>query len=69
MFEEKYKIIKKFYFDVVAFTKIINYCKRIKINFLFTPVSHDWIKFIKKNSSVVKIASGDLNFDFLIKKS
>lgn len=68
MYEEKYKIIKKFYFDEVAFTKIINYCKRIKINFLFTPVSHDWIKFIKKNSSVVKIASGDLNFDFLIKK-
>ncbi len=68
IYEKKYKIIKKFFFDEVTFTKIINYCKKIKINFLFTPVSHDWINFIKKNSSVIKIASGDLNFNFLIKK-
>ncbi len=67
-FEKKYEIIKKFYFTEKIFKKIIKYCQKIKINFLFTPVSHDWIKFIKKYSNSVKVASGDLNFNYLIKK-
>ena len=66
--EERYKRIKKFYFSEADFNKIIKYCKKIKINFLFTPISHDWVKYIKKYSSVIKVASGDLNFKFLIDK-
>jgi N,N'-diacetyllegionaminate synthase len=65
--EPKYKIIKKFYFNKKEFKKIIDYCKKLKIYYLFTPVSHDWIGFIKKYSKTIKVASGDLNFNFLIK--
>ena len=65
---EKYKTVKKFFFNQEKFDKIIKFCKKLKINYLFTPVSHDWIKYIKKNSNTIKIASGDLNFNFLIKE-
>lgn len=63
---EKFKTIKKFFFNQKKFDKIIKYCKKIKIKYLFTPVSHDWLNYIRKNSNTVKIASGDLNFNFLI---
>jgi len=63
---KKYKTIKKYFFDQKKFDEIIKYCKKIKVKYLFTPVSHDWISYIKKNSNTIKIASGDLNFDFLI---
>ena len=68
IFEKKFVKVKKFFFNEKTFKKIINYCKKIKINYLFTPLSHDWVDFIKSNSKNVKIASGDLNFDFLLKK-
>lgn len=64
----KYKTVKKFYLNQNKFDQIIKYCKKIKINYLFTPVSHDWLKYIKKNSKTIKVASGDLNFNFLIKE-
>ena len=60
---EKFKKIKKFYFDQNKFKEIIKFCKKIKISYLFTAVSHDWLDFIKKHSGVLKIASGDLNFN------
>ena len=63
---EKYQRLKKLYFDEGKFNKIINFCKKLKINYLFTPLSHDWVKFLKKNSNTVKIASGDINFTKLI---
>ena len=67
--EKKFKKISKFYFDKSQFNKIIKFCKKLKINYLFTPVSHDWLNFIRKNSKTVKIASGDLNFHYLLKKA
>ena len=66
--EEKFKRIKKFYFNDTKFDQIIKYCNKLKIPYLFTPLSHDWLDFIKKNSNIVKIASGDLNFDYLLKE-
>ena len=63
---EKYKKIKKFYFNQSKFIEIIKFCKKVKIPYLFTAVSHDWLKFIKEHSSVIKIASGDLNFDHFL---
>jgi N,N'-diacetyllegionaminate synthase len=63
---QKYKTIQKFFFNQKIFDKIIKFCKKIKIKYLFTPVSHDWINYIKKNSNTIKVASGDLNFNFLI---
>ena len=63
---QKYQRIKKFFFDQKKFDKIIKFCKKIKIKYLLTPVSHDWINYIKKKSDTIKIASGDLNFNFLI---
>ena len=65
---KKYPRICKFFISKDKFKKIIKYCKKIKIKYLFTPLSHDWLGYIKKNSNTVKIASGDLNFNFLIKK-
>ncbi len=65
--EEKYKQAKKFYFEPEKFVKIIKFCKKININFLFTALTEDWINFIKKHSNTIKIASGDLNFKHIIK--
>ena len=64
---EKFSRISKFFISEVEFKKIIKFCKKIKIHYLFTPLSHDWLKFIKNNSKTVKVASGDLNFHHLIK--
>ena len=36
--------------------------------FLFTPLSHDWLDFIRKKSNTVKVASGDLSFNFLLQE-
>ena len=65
--EEKYKQADKFYFGPEQFIKIIKFCKKININFLFTALTEDWINFIKRYSNTIKIASGDLNFKHLIK--
>ena len=65
---KKYKKVKTFYFNQQKFDKIIAYCDKLKINYLFTPLSHDWVDYIKKNSKNIKIASGDLNFNYLIRK-
>ena len=56
----------KFYFEPEKFVKIIKFCKKININFLFTALTEDWINFIKKHSNTIKIASGDLNFKHMI---
>ncbi len=64
--EDKYIQAKKFYFGPEKFLKLIKFCKKIKINYLFTALTEDWIEFIKKHSNIIKIASGDLNFKYLI---
>lgn len=64
---EKYSRTRKFFISRDNFKKIIKFCKKIKIQYLFTPLSHDWLKFIKNNSKTVKVASGDLNFNYLLK--
>lgn len=64
--EEKYQQANKFYFDQEKFVKIIKFCKKININFLFTALTEDWVDFIKKYSNTIKIASGDLNFKHMI---
>tara|TARA_Y100000816_G_C26089940_1_gene575836 strand:+ start:73 stop:1074 length:1002 start_codon:yes stop_codon:yes gene_type:complete len=65
---EKFSRISKFFISEDEFKKIIKFCKKIKIHYLFTPLSHDWLKFIKNYSKTVKVASGDLNFNHFIKK-
>ena len=54
--EEKYQQANKFYFDQEKFVKIIEFCKKININFLFTALTEDWVDFIKKYSNTIKIA-------------
>ena len=67
--EKKFKVIKNFFLSQNDFDHIIKYCNKIKIKYLFTPVSHDWINYLKKKNEVIKIASGDLNFDYLLKSA
>jgi len=65
--EKKYSTLKKLYFNENQFDSLIKYCKKIRIRYLFTPLSHDWLDYLKKNSDTIKIASGDLNFNLLLK--
>ena len=65
--EKKYFTLKKLYFNENQFDDLIKFCKKIKIKYLFTPISHDWLNYLKKNSDTIKIASGDLNFHLLLK--
>jgi len=65
---KRLNIIKKYYLDEKKIKKLIKYCKKININYFFTPVTEDWINFAAKNSEVIKIASGDLRSKYLIKR-
>lgn len=65
---ERLKTIKKFYLDKNKIKRLMEYCKKINMNYFFTPVTEDWIDFAAKNSEVIKIASGDLRSKYLIER-
>ena len=66
--ETKFEQAKKYAFNQNQFKNIISFCKKIKINYLFTALTEDWVNFVNKYSKTIKVASGDLNFHTLIKK-
>ena len=66
--KEGLKRINKFFLSKKKIIELINFCKKKKINVFFTPITEDWVNFCANHSEVIKVASGDLNSDYLIKK-
>lgn len=63
------KLYKKFdKFEYKDYQKIINYCKKIKIDFIITPFDIDTIDFFKSKVKFFKISSSDITNLPLIKK-
>lgn len=63
------KLYKKFdKFEYKDYTKIINYCKKIKIDFIITPFDTETIDFFKNKVKFFKISSSDITNLPLIKK-
>jgi N,N'-diacetyllegionaminate synthase len=62
------KRINKFFLSKEKVIELVKFCKKKRINVFFTPITEDWVNFCANNSEVIKIASGDLNSDYLIKK-
>jgi len=66
--KEGLKKVKKFFLSKKKIMQLVRFCKKEKINLFFTPITEDWVDFCANNSEVIKIASGDLNSNYLIKK-
>ncbi len=63
------KLYKKFdKFEFKHYEKIIQYCKKIKIDFIITPFDTDTIDFFKTRVKYFKISSSDITNLPLIKK-
>ena len=63
------KLYQKFdKFDFPDYQKIINYCKKIKIDFIITPFDLDSINFFKNKVKYFKISSSDITNLPLIEK-
>ena len=63
------KLYKKFdKFNFEDYQKIINYCKKIKIDFIITPFDLDSINFFKNKVKYFKISSSDITNLPLIEK-
>ena len=67
--KDRYSRIKKFHINQEDHIKLINHAKKIGINFFSTPVTEDWLPFLSKNTSAIKIASGDITFEPIIKEA
>ena len=63
------KLYKKFDgFNSKEYIKIINYCKKIKIDFVITPFDIESVKIFKKKVKYFKISSSDITNFPLIKE-
>ena len=63
------KLYKKFdKFEFKHYEKIVQYCKKIKIDFIITPFDTDTIDFFKTRVKYFKISSSDITNLPLIKK-
>ena len=63
------KLYQKFdKFNFQDYQKIINYCKKIKIDFIITPFDLDSVNFFKNKVKYFKISSSDITNLPLIKK-
>ena len=62
------RFVKEFSFDRKELTEMVNYCKKIEIDFASTPYSQSEVDFLigKGNVPYIKVASMDINnYDFL----
>lgn len=61
--------VKKFHLNEEDHIKLINHANKIGIFFFSTAVTEDWVEFLANNTSVIKIASGDITFKPVISAS
>ena len=59
--KDRFNRLKKFELSFEEFLKLKNYAKKLNIKFFATPLDLDSLKFLLKNTSILKISSGDNN--------
>jgi len=65
--KERMKRVKNFHLNEIDHLKLITHANNTGIPFFSTAVTEDWIPFLSKNTSVIKIASGDITFEPIIR--
>ena len=66
---ERLKRVTRFALDEAAHVKLAAEAKNVGIHFLSTPVTEDWVPFLASIGSAIKIASGDLVFEPVIRQA
>ena len=64
----RFRRLKRFQLTFKQFLNLKKYAKKIKIKFFGTPLDEDSLDFLIKNSSIIKISSGDNNNHHFIDK-
>jgi N,N'-diacetyllegionaminate synthase len=64
---ERFKRVSGFQLDVDAHDRLVAEATRLGVCFLSAAISEDWVPYIAAHSEAVKIASGDLNFEPVIR--
>jgi len=66
---ERLERVKKFCLDESAHDRLKSEADKAGVSFLSTAVSEDWVGKISELSDVIKISSGDLNFEPVIRSA
>lgn len=66
---ERFERVGRFQLDEAAHARLAAEAKAVGINFFSTAVSHDWVPYLAENCPVIKIASGDLDFEPVIRQA
>ena len=67
--QERYERVKKFALTLDEHLVLIEKARSVGIEFFSTPLSEDWVPFLSDFVDVFKIASGDITFETVIKKT
>jgi N,N'-diacetyllegionaminate synthase len=59
--------VRKFALDEEQHKTLVAQARKLGISFLSTAVSEDWVPFLAENCDAIKIASGDLTFEPVIR--
>ncbi len=64
---ERFNRVSGFQLDREAHDCLVDEASRLGVHFLSAAISEDWVPYIAEHSEAVKIASGDLNFEPVIR--
>lgn len=64
---ERFQRVSRFQLDRDAHDRLVAEAARLGVHFLSAAISEDWVPYIAAHSEAVKIASGDLNFEPVIR--
>ena len=67
--KERYDRVKRFQLTEEEHLSLIAHAKNIGIYFFSTPLTEDWVPFLSQNTSAIKIASGDITFETVIRSA
>lgn len=66
---DRFERITRFALDEAAHDALVSEADRLGIRFLSTAVSEDWVPYIAANADAIKIASGDLTHEPVIRSA
>ena len=67
--KKNFKRLKKFELSINQFKILRNFAKKLKLKFITTPLDLNSLKKISNNLDIIKIASSDNNFFYLIEEA
>lgn len=60
---KRHEFLKSVFLAKGDFLHILTTASRLNLPVFATPLTHDWVQFVAENCGVIKIASGDFNFN------